>query len=246
MKSSFEIVHLKTIPKMKKLSLLQSTTIKKKLRTELQTFLTHLNSNSQIEDRQTIGAKINIRFELGDKLENGTIKRVNQATQRALQLFNDTFEDIKTPIWILIYDNEQSDNYSFENEHLYQQFEKDDLKNFYNKIENQYSGYFNTDKNGNEIEEMFETRVIIGKIPMSRINIGNILRGIANYEMGFEPAIGQSIFFFNPKNNTSFYMYDDRGCVIRSKKADTIKSIYHKRNNWIVDYHRATIDTFFQ
>ncbi|AFM03481.1 hypothetical protein Fleli_1036 [Bernardetia litoralis DSM 6794] len=231
---------------MTKLSILQSITVKKRLRTDLQTFLTHLNSNSQIEDRQTIGAKINIRFELGDKLKNGTIKRVNQATQRALRLFNDVFEDIKTPIWILIYENQQSDIYSSKKEYLYQQFEKESFINFYNKIENLHSGYFNTDKNGNEIEEMFETRVIIGKIPISKINIKNILCGIANYEMGFEPAIGQSIFFFNPKNDTSFYMYDDRGCVIRSKKADTIKSIYHKRNNWIVDYHRATIDTFFQ
>lgn len=230
---------------MKKLNILQNTTIKKKLRTDLQTFLTHLNSNSKIEDMQTIGAEVNIRFELGDKLENGTIKRVNQATQRALQLFNDAFEDVKTPIWILIYDNEQSDIYSSENEYLYQQFEREDLKNFYTKIENLHSGYFNTDKNGEEIEEMFKTRVIIGKTSISKINLENILRGTANYEMGFEPAIGQSIFFFNPKNDTSFYMYDDRGCVIRSKKADTIKSIYHKRNNWIVDYHRATIDTFF-
>lgn len=217
----------------------------KNLRTQLQNYLTDFYLTSKIEDRYTIGAKINIRFELGDGLENGTIERVNQATQRAIQLFNDVFEEVKNPIWVLMYENEQKDIYSYQKEYLHQQFDKEDFENFYNEIENENSGYLDKNEDGEEVEKTSKTRVIIGKISINKININTILRGIANYEMGLEPAIGQSIFFFNPKNNTAFYMYDDRGCLIWSKKANTIKPIYHKRNSWIVDYHRTTIDNFF-
>ncbi|WP_354355490.1 DUF3885 domain-containing protein [Pedobacter sp. UYP30] len=41
-------------------------------------------------------------------------------------------------------------------------------------------------------------------------------------------------------------MYDDRGCKIFSDKADKIREIYLKRNEWIVDYHRAEIDEYFK
>ncbi|MET4080101.1 hypothetical protein ABIB40_000041 [Pedobacter sp. UYP30] len=64
--------------------------------------------------------------------------------------------------------------------------------------------------------------------------------------MGFEPIVDQKIFFFDSLTDKSFQMYDDRGCKIFSDKADKIREIYLKRNEWIVDYHRAEIDEYFK
>ncbi len=89
-------------------------------------------------------------------------------------------------------------------------------------------------------------RIIIGKLPVEEINIENILRAIANTEMGFHPGLDQTIFFFDPLTDKSFQMYDDRGCFVCSDKAEKIRDIYLKHNDWIVEYHRQDIDKYFK
>ena len=78
------------------------------------------------------------------------------------------------------------------------------------------------------------------------IKVKNILNGIANTEMGFDPGIDQRIYFLDPLTNKGFQMYDDRGCFVWSDRADKIRSIYMNRNNWIVDHHRKEIDEYFK
>src|SRR5690606_42166411 len=86
-----------------------------------------------------------------------------------------------------------------------------------------------------------EVRIIVGKLPIKDINVKNILTGIANTEMGFDPGIDQRIFFFDPTTDRAFQMYDDRGCYVWSDKADKIRDIYIKRNDWIVEYHNQKL-----
>ncbi|MBC7554800.1 MAG: DUF3885 domain-containing protein [Taibaiella sp.] len=74
----------------------------------------------------------------------------------------------------------------------------------------------------------------------------NILTGIANAEMGFDPIIEQTVILINLFADTAFQMYDDRGCYVWSNKADKIRDIYNRRNDWIVEYHRAEIDKEFK
>jgi hypothetical protein len=64
--------------------------------------------------------------------------------------------------------------------------------------------------------------------------------------MGFEPSISERVFFIDPQTDRIFHMYDDRGCLVESNLADSIRALYHKRNSWIVDYHRPEIDNYFQ
>mgnify|MGYP000515555267 CR=1 FL=1 len=215
------------------------------LKTNLQKYFDTIYPHARIDTEHTLGGQVHIRFELGGGNENGTLERVNQAVERAVALFYDAFENKDHEIWVLIYEYEGETFFNVSNEYLHQQFPQNRFSEFYNEKEQIITRYFTTDKHGNSVSEEGEARIIIGKIPVSEIKVEGILRGIANTEMGFEPAIDQRVFFFDPKTNKAFQMYDDRGCYIWSNEAETIRDIYVKRNKWIVDYHRPEIDKYF-
>jgi hypothetical protein len=217
------------------------------LRQELQTYFDRVYPYSKIDTEHTLGGQVHIRFELGGKeLENGTKERVEQATDRALTIFNETFNDPTHEIFILIYEYQGENFFNASNDYLHKQFPTDSFKKFYNQLETVNTRYFTTDENGNDVLEKDEVRIIIGKLPVEDINAKNILNGIANTEMGFDPGINQRIFFFDPTTDRAFQMYDDRGCYVWSDKADKIRYIYIKRNDWIVEYHRPEIEEYFK
>ena len=217
------------------------------LRQELQSYFDRVYPNSKIDTEHTIGGQVHIRFELGgETFENGTIERVNQATERAVKLFNDTFENPKNTIWVLIYEYNEPNVFNASNEYLHRQFPTEKFREFYNQLEQVNTRIFTTDKDGNEVFEKTDVRIIIGRLRVGEINVENILKGIANTEMGFEPAIDQTIYFFDLLTNKAFQMYDDRGCYVWSDSANKIRDIYTNRNEWIVGYHRPEIDEYFK
>src|SRR5690606_14931671 len=216
------------------------------LRQELQTYFDRVYPHSKIDTEHTLGGQVHIRFELGGDNENGTVERVNQAIDRALTIFNDTFNDPANEIFVLIYEYEGKNIFNASNEYLHKQFSDDCFNKFYNQLETVNTRYFTTDENGNDVLDKDEVRIIIGKLPIKDINVENILNGIANTEMGFAPGIDQRIFFFDPSTDKAFQMYDDRGCYVWSDNADKIRDIYINRNDWIVEYHRPEIEEYFK
>lgn len=216
------------------------------LRQELQSNFDRVYPDSKIDTEHSLGGQVHIRFELGEGRDNGTIERVNQSTERAETIFKDTFNDSTHEIFVLIYEYQGENIFNASNDYLHKQFPADRFKNFYNQMEPVNSRYFTTDENGNDVLEKAEVRIIIGKLPVKDINVKNILTGIANTEMGFDPGIDQRIFFFDPLTDKAFQMYDDRGCYVWSVKADKIRDIYIKRNEWIVEYHRPEIEEYFK
>lgn len=216
------------------------------LRQELQSYFDKVYPYAQINTEHTLGGQVHIRFGLGEGFPNGSIERVNQATERATTLFSDTFKDPDNKIFVLIYGYSDSNTFDVKREYIHHQFPDNILASFYNQLEFVNANSFITDENGNESFETYEVRIIIGKLPVKYINARYILNGIANNEMGFDPGIDQSIYFFDPLTDKGFHMYDDRGCYVWSNSADKIRDIYIKRNNWIVDYHRPEIDEYFK
>ena len=217
------------------------------LRKEFQNYFDKVYPYTRIETEHTIRGQVRIQFELGGEIyKNGTNERVNQATKRAESLFRDTFNNPNSVIWVLIYECPEPNFSNSSNEYLYKQFPTKQFEKFYNQIEQVNPCEFTTDKNGKYVLEKAEVRIIIGKLPVFEIIIENILRGIANTEMGLKPGIDQRIFFFDPLTDKAFHMYDDRGCYISSDEAKKIKDIYIKRNEWIVEYHRPEIDKYFK
>jgi Domain of unknown function (DUF3885) len=202
------------------------------LREKLQSYFNSIYPYAKIATEHTIEGQIHIRFDLGGKHKNGTVKRIKQATDRAVTLFKDTFPNQNNEIWVLIYEYSEPNFYNATNEYLHQQFPSELFDKFYNQLEQ-------------ADEDERQKRVIIGKLPVKDIEIKNILNAIANTEMGFEPKIDQRVYFINPLTDKAFQMYDDRGCFIWSDNADKIRNIYEERNKWIVDYHRPEIDGYF-
>jgi hypothetical protein len=216
------------------------------LRQELQSYFDRVYPYSKIDTEHTMFGQVHIRFELGGQFKNGTSERVCQATERAMKIFIDTFQDHATEIFVLIYEYQGESLWNVSNDYLPKQFPPEVFAGFYNQLEVVNTCYYTSDENGNDVLEKSEVRIIVGKLPVGAINARNILNGIANTEMGFDPVIGQSVFFFDPLTDKAFRMYDDRGCYVWSDKADKIRDIYIKRNDWIVDYHRPEIEEYFK
>ncbi|MBO9203357.1 MULTISPECIES: DUF3885 domain-containing protein [Niastella] len=216
------------------------------LRQELQSYFDKIYPYSQINTQHTLRGQVEIRFELGEGYPNGSIDRVNQATERAITLFTDTFQAPANEIFVLIYEYQDSTLFEVDRKYLYKQFPEDLLNGFYNQLEFVNSRMIITNENGNKVFEKYEARIVIGKLPVKDINARNIFNAIANTEMGFDPGIDQSIYFFDPLTDKGFHMYDDRGCYVWSKSADKIRDIYINRNNWIINYHRPEIDEYFK
>lgn len=215
------------------------------LRQELQSYLDSVYPYSKIDTEHTLFGQVHIRFELGGELQNGTKKRVTQATERALTIFNETFNDPAHEIFILIYEYVEG-IFNSPNDYLHKQFPEDRFKKFYNQLEAINTCETLRDESGNNEPERIEARIIIGKLPVNEINVKNILNGIANSEMGFAPRIDQTVYFFDPFTDRAFQMYDDRGCFVWSDEADKIRDIFINRNDWIVEYHRPTIEAYFK
>ena len=106
---------------------------KKMLREELQSYLDQVYPGSQIDTEHTLGGAVYIRFELGAELRNGTKKRVSQAVDRALAIFEDAFPDADNEIFVLVYDYIEGDLFNGTANYIYDQFPKEAFVKFYNK-----------------------------------------------------------------------------------------------------------------
>ncbi|PSL41052.1 uncharacterized protein DUF3885 [Planomicrobium soli] len=91
----------------------------------------------------------------------------------------------------------------------------------------------------------YKTHRFILKCKTSDIKYIPLLKAICNQDMGIKPNIYHDVFFINIKNKTIFHVYDDRGCDLIAASTENIKGMYHKYNDWILDYDRDEIDQLF-
>lgn len=218
-------------------------------------FKNYINSHFELSDlspnESSIASKYHLRFELGDNLENGTLTRVKQSTERAIKIFHEFFKQTDE-IWVFIKSwescSQAEEFYPSTEGYLENQFINfNSIKIIQNqeKVEE-----FDEIENKNGVLEMTDLSILhkqkVFKTKVSQINYTNIFQGIANSEMGFSPSISEYIYFVNPRNNTVFYMYDDRGCLLFSYLPETLKNTYLKYNEWLVNYHRKDFDKMYK
>lgn len=91
----------------------------------------------------------------------------------------------------------------------------------------------------------YKTHRFILKCKTSEIKYIPLLKAICNQDMGIKPKIYHDVFFINIKKETIFHVYDDRGCDLLATSPETIRDIYDKYNDWILDYDRNGIDSVF-
>ncbi len=214
------------------------------LRESFKNYLNKFYPNSSITIEHSIGGKISLRFELGDNFNNGTLERVENSVSKAKTLVNEAF-DRTNKIWFLCYDYLGIDLFGEASEYLYKLFPNNIFSNFYHSKEIVTTRFFETNELGESIPEKTDALITIGLIEFNQINFDSIFRGIANREMGFEPNISQSVFFFDYQSDKGFHMYDDRGCYIWSNTPNEIKDLFVKRKDWLVeDYEKLTSKYF--
>lgn len=100
-------------------------------------------------------------------------------------------------------------------------------------------------KNVYEKDDIFNTALL--KLKTNRINYKNILTATANTdfpprEPRFRFFSNVEIYFVNTTKNLIFHMYDDRGLEMIASEAKTLKPIYSKFNDWILETNREKID----
>ena len=184
---------------------------------------------------------IHLRFELGEPYDNGTDERIKQVMYRVTTLFAHVFVP-NDFVYLYIEDWEEEDpmfgnttpNYIYDllNGHNFEEQTMVDVEE-------------DEDPLGNPVPFENERKLKITCSQIRRIPYQKILEGIANYEQGREPKIGQRVHFICPEKDIVFLMYDDRGCIFYSDDPEKLRSMYVKFNDWIVDYWRQSIDEIF-
>ncbi len=212
------------------------------MRKTIQKELNKLLPNS---GRKSIFGEFSIRFELGGEGNSNTLKRINQATERGIEIYKQAIGENE----IIILIEEWEDSWIREKppvNYLHKLLNNHNLKRIKGPFQRTY---FENNSEGKKIEKNFEDKLecdlSIGKIKLSLNEAELIIKGIASLEMGEEPFITQRVYFFEPKTQIGFNIYDDRGCDIWSNSLEIIKPIYENLNSWILDYNRKEINEMF-
>ncbi len=106
-----------------------------------------------------------------------------------------------------------------------------------------------------EPDDKFDIRnIAIIELTSDRIHYKNILRAIGHTDFSSrQPRLdsnwfftSKEVYFINIDKKLIFHMYDDRGLDIVSADNETLRPIYNKHNDWILDYDREQIDRQFE
>jgi hypothetical protein len=211
------------------------------MKENLEQELNYLGSNIELTDFNTIerGLKFYLRFELGDPFDNGTKERVNQATKRASELFENHFEK-DSELYIVIYDF-IDEMFAQTPNHIHELLKSKNIETQQFE-ENLATRYFDDE----DSIERIKGKLTICKAEINGIKYHEIFKGIANTEMGFSPTIHQLVYFFQPKTKKWFWMYDDRGCLMFSNETKSLKSNIVKFDKWIVESQRTVMEKQFE
>lgn len=176
-------------------------------------------------------AKIGLRFELGNPDVVDESDYMKQVYYRAITLFEE-LHTINGDIYLVIRIHKDSSNY-YKSTQI--------LKKYTNSKNIKITGTVKP----LEDDENYKTYEFIAKCKISDLRYKALLKAIANQDMDIKPQIHDECYFINIENQTIFHLYDDRGVDIVSNNYTSLKDLYYKYNNWILDYDRNRIDNIF-
>lgn len=199
-----------------------------KLGTEFEKYIEKHQLKISLSDFTTVEKSYNhsLRFELGDERKNGTKKRVKQAKERALKIAKSCFEN-DNELYVLTYEwNAENDFLARTPTFLYETLnvKKSEKKQ---KLALMYFQH--------EEPEFVDGYLGIYKLSKDKINWKDLIEGIANMDMGFNPSIHQIVFVFGLSTGKLFWMYDDRGCLTMSQNILDIKNQFDSFKHWLCE-----------
>ena len=187
--------------------------------------------------------KIGLRFDL-QVSSTDTDEYFQEVTKRASAIFQSAFEN-SDQVFLVFMD------YKYKRKKI--RFSNFTFKQIDNLIKTEVC--YSKEKKLYEHDDTFDIRnIAIIKTSTNKINYKNILTAIGHSD--FPPRqprldensafMSKEVYFINIDNKLIFHMYDDRGLDILSTDIETIRPIYKKHNDWILDYDRKQIDKLFE
>ena len=186
---------------------------------------------------------IGIRFELGVDYdypyayENSLY--LQQVYKRAITLFK-SLHSPNDDIYIVIDVNDHSNGFRYKSKNFPRYIKEKSV--LYRLNQKTIPYIFPED----DEEGIYKTNRFTLKCKTSDFKYIPMLKAICNQDMGIRPSIFDTVYFININKKTIFHVYDDRGCDLLATSSETIKDIYDKYNDWILDYDRKEIDEVFK
>ena len=189
--------------------------------------------------RQILDAEGNVVPHIGDTT---TKEYFEEANKRAMIIFNEAFSTTDN-ILLLVYDFKYKrrkislKNYAFK--------QIDELR----KTEISFS-IINQLYEPNDKFDKWNSALI--NLTFNRINFKNIFKAIANTDFARQPSLdkfgflsSKEIYFLNLDRKLIFHMYDDRGIDIIATDKETLRPLYKKLNEYILEHDRNAIEKKF-
>jgi hypothetical protein len=209
---------------------------------QLEFFLSSTFPGVQLKKPLFYNSEIAIRFELGGNLTGSS--RVERVVHRACSIFyeiSQSTDDVYLSVFVDSWD-----------ENPVASFEKDVYEMFLTYLH----GVRNEDIDKREQEFRYKdpddnsdddtiTLQYCTKIKVKDLKLEKLLSAIANREMGYGPSVIGDIYLVNETKRSIFHIYDNRGMDVVADSTKTLRKVYEKYNNWILDYDRSRIDKIF-
>lgn len=187
--------------------------------------------------------KIGIRFELGVDYDSDYAYENSPYLQgvykRAIALFK-SLHSYNDDIYIVVDVNDYADGFKHKSK-TFSHYIKE--KSVLYGLNQKTIPYIFPD---DDEEGTYKTHRFTLKCKTSDIKYIPMLKAISNQDMGIRPSIFNSVYFINLNRKTIFHVYDDRGCDLLATSPETIRDVYEKYNDWILDYDRNEIDEIFK
>lgn len=186
--------------------------------------------------------KIGIRFELGVDYNHSCAYKnspyLQQVYNRATTLFK-ALHSQNDDIYIVIDVNEYSNGFKYKSNNFSRYIKE---KSVLYRLNHETIPYiFPDDDDGT-----CKTHRFTLQCKPSDFRYISMLKAISNNDMGIRPSIFHRVYFINSNRKTIFHVYDDRGCDLLATSPETIREVYDKYNDWILDYDRNEIDQVFK
>jgi hypothetical protein len=207
---------------------------------QLDVFLSNKFPTLQLKSPLFYSAAIAIRFELGGSLKGKT--RVERVVHRAHSIFCEINQPSDHVFLVIFVDD----------------LDKNTVCSLQNDVYQIYSSYVSGVKNEeidrSELEFRYKDPDNDGlityryciKFKMKDLNTEELLRAFAYREIEYyEPHLIGDIFLVNETRKTICHIYDDRGMDVVAVEKETLRLVYNKYNNWILDYDRSQINQIF-
>lgn len=186
---------------------------------------------------------IGIRFELGVDYDHSNAYEnspyLQQVYNRAITLFK-SLHSPDDDIYIVVDVNEYADGYKHKSK-TFSRYIKE--KSVLYRLNQKTIPYIFSD---DDDDGTCKTHRFTLQCKPSDFKYISMLKAICNNDMGIRPSILDRVYFININRKTIFHVYDDRGCDLLATSPETIREIYDKYNDWILDYDRNEIDQVFK